>query len=62
MSFQKASTHEWLAVKLTVEYQGVLVTPLIKALKKTVGHCEYLDYMDSFYIRWRGSFHFDAMS
>ncbi len=34
--------------KINGRVSRLLVTPLIKALKKTVGHCDYLEYMDSF--------------
>jgi glucosyl-3-phosphoglycerate synthase len=36
----------------------LLVTPLIRALKKTVGHSDYLDYMDSFRYALAGEFSF----
>ena len=41
--------------KINGRVSRLLVTPLIKALKKTVGHCDYLEYMDSFFvpISWR---------
>ncbi len=36
----------------------LLVTPLIRALKKTVGHLDYLDYIDSFRYPLAGEFSF----
>jgi glucosyl-3-phosphoglycerate synthase len=36
----------------------LLVTPLIRALKKTIGHSDYLDYMDSFRYALAGEFSF----
>ena len=44
--------------KINGRVSRLLVTPLIKALKKTVGHCEYLDYMDSFLYPLAGEFSF----
>lgn len=36
----------------------LLVTPLIRALKKTIGHMDYLDYIDSFRYPLAGEFSF----
>ena len=44
--------------KINGRVSRLLVTPLIKALKKTVGHCDYLDYMDSFLYPLAGEFSF----
>ena len=44
--------------KINGRVSRLLVTPLIKALKKTVGHCEYLEYMDSFLYPLAGEFSF----
>ncbi len=38
----------------------LLVTPLIRALKKTLGHFDYLDYIDSFRYPLAGEFSFRA--
>ena len=38
----------------------LLVTPLIRALKKTLGHHDYLDYIDSFRYPLAGEFSFRA--
>lgn len=38
----------------------LLVTPLIRALKKTLGHYDYLDYIDSFRYPLAGEFSFRA--
>lgn len=50
--------------KINGRVSRLLVTPLIKALKKTVGHCDYLEYMDSFLYPLAGefSFHRDVLS
>lgn len=42
----------------------LLVTPLLRALKKVLGHSDYLDYMDSFRYSLAGEFSFrrDAIS
>ena len=42
--------------KINGRVSRLLVTPLIKALKKTVGHCDYLEYMDSFLYPLAGEF------
>ena len=44
--------------KVNGRVSRLLVTPLIKALKKTVGHCDYLEYMDSFLYPLAGEFSF----
>lgn len=44
--------------KINGRVSRLLVTPLIKALKKTVGHCDYLEYMDSFLYPLAGEFSF----
>ncbi len=44
--------------KMNGRVSRLLVTPLIKALKKTVGHCDYLEYMDSFLYPLAGEFSF----
>lgn len=44
--------------KINGRVSRLLVTPLIKALKKTVGHCNYLEYMDSFLYPLAGEFSF----
>jgi len=44
--------------KINGRVSRLLVTPLIKALKKTVGHSEYLEYMDSFLYPLAGEFSF----
>ncbi|WP_448564994.1 glycosyl transferase [Thalassotalea ganghwensis] len=44
--------------KINGRVSRLLVTPLIKALKKTVGPCDYLDYMDSFLYPLAGEFSF----
>lgn len=44
--------------KMNGRVSRLLVTPLIKALKKTVGHSEYLEYMDSFLYPLAGEFSF----
>lgn len=38
----------------------LLVTPLIRALKRTIGHSDYLDYVDSFRYPLAGEFSFRA--
>lgn len=44
--------------KINGRVSRLLVTPLIKALKKTVGYCDYLEYMDSFLYPLAGEFSF----
>lgn len=44
--------------KINGRVSRLLVTPLLKALKKTVGHNEYLEYMDSFLYPLAGEFSF----
>ena len=44
--------------KINGRVSRLLVTPLIKALKKTVGHCDYLEFMDSFLYPLAGEFSF----
>ncbi|MEI6895088.1 MAG: glycosyl transferase [Colwellia sp.] len=44
--------------KINGRVSRLLVTPLIKALQKTVGHCDYLEYMDSFLYPLAGEFSF----
>ena len=44
--------------KINGRVSRLLVTPLIKALKKNVGHCDYLEYMDSFLYPLAGEFSF----
>ena len=44
--------------KINGRVARLLVTPLLKALKKTVGNNEYLDYMDSFLYPLAGEFSF----
>ncbi|WP_286270489.1 glycosyltransferase family protein [Thalassotalea hakodatensis] len=44
--------------KVNGRVSRLLVTPLLKALKKTVGHNEYLEYMDSFLYPLAGEFSF----
>ena len=44
--------------KLNGRVSRLLVTPLVKALKKTVGHNDYLDYIDSFLYPLAGEFSF----
>ena len=44
--------------KLNGRVSRLLVTPLIKALKKTVGHNDYLEYIDSFLYPLAGEFSF----
>ncbi len=44
--------------KVNGRVSRLLVTPLIKALIKTVGHCDYLEYMDSFLYPLAGEFSF----
>lgn len=44
--------------KINGRVSRLLVTPLVKALKKTVGHCDYLEYMDSFLYPLAGEFSF----
>lgn len=44
--------------KMNGRVSRLLVTPLIKALKKTIGHCDYLEYMDSFLYPLAGEFSF----
>lgn len=42
--------------KIHYRVSRLLVTPLIRALKKTLGHYDYLDYIDSFRYPLAGSF------
>lgn len=44
--------------KINGRVSRLLVTPLLKALKKTVGHCDYLEFMDSFLYPLAGEFSF----
>ena len=44
--------------KINGRVSRLLVTPLIKALKRVVGHNEYLEYMDSFRYPLAGEFSF----
>ncbi len=44
--------------KINGRVSRLLVTPLLRALKKTVGDMEYLDYMDSFRYPLAGEFSF----
>jgi len=44
--------------KMNGRVSRLLVTPLVKALKKTVGHNEYLDFIDSFLYPLAGEFSF----
>ncbi len=44
--------------KINGRVSRLLVTPLLRALKRTVGHCEYLDFMDSFRYPLAGEFSF----
>lgn len=44
--------------KINGRVARLLVTPLLKALKKTVGYNEYLEYMDSFLYPLAGEFSF----
>ncbi len=44
--------------KINGRVSRLLVTPLIKALKKTVGHCDYLEYMASLLYPLAGEFSF----
>lgn len=44
--------------KINGRVSRLLVTPLLRALKKTVGDLEYLDYMDSFRYPLAGEFSF----
>ncbi len=44
--------------KMNGRVSRLLVTPLIKALKKTVGHHEYLEFIDSFLYPLAGEFSF----
>lgn len=44
--------------KISGRVSRLLVTPLVKALKKTLGHNEYLEYIDSFLYPLAGEFSF----
>ena len=44
--------------KINGRVSRLLVTPLVKALKKTIGHNEYLDFIDSFLYPLAGEFSF----
>ena len=44
--------------KLNGRVNRLLVTPLLRALKKVLGHSEYLEYMDSFRYSLAGEFSF----
>jgi glucosyl-3-phosphoglycerate synthase len=44
--------------KINGRVSRLLVTPLLRALKRTVGHSEYLEYMDSFRYPLAGEFSF----
>lgn len=44
--------------KINGRVSRLLVTPLVKALKKTVGHNEYLEFIDSFLYPLAGEFSF----
>lgn len=44
--------------KINGRVSRLLVTPLVKALKKTVGHNDYLDFIDSFLYPLAGEFSF----
>jgi glucosyl-3-phosphoglycerate synthase len=44
--------------KINGRVSRLLVTPLVKALKKTIGHSDYLDYIDSFLYPLAGEFSF----
>lgn len=44
--------------KLNGRVSRLLVTPLLKALQRVVGHCDYLEFMDSFRYPLAGEFSF----
>lgn len=44
--------------KINGRVSRLLVTPLIRALKKTIGHMDYLDYLDSYRYPLAGEFSF----
>ena len=44
--------------KINGRVSRLLVTPLVKALKKTVGHNDYLEFIDSFLYPLAGEFSF----